>query len=91
MKLKFILEIYDNEGKLLSSEKVPSYRAIEKKTGIQYHNCRSINHICTGKLKKKFTHSTLDSLLKRVKIFDNEDNNLDSLLKCNEDNNLINI
>lgn len=73
MKDKFILEIYDDDENLLSSEKMKSYRDIQEKTGIEYHNCRTINYICSGKMVKKFTHPTLNSLMKRIKIYDNPD------------------
>jgi hypothetical protein len=72
MKDKFILELYNNDI-LISREKMKSYRQIEEKTGIAYHNCRSINLICTGKMIKKFVHPTLKDLMKKVKIIDDPD------------------
>ena len=72
MKDKFILELYNGDI-LISSEKMKSYRQIEEKTGIAYHNCRTINLICTGKITKKFVHPTLMHLMKKVKIIDDPD------------------
>jgi hypothetical protein len=68
MKDKFILEIYDDENNLITTTVYKSYRAIGLKTGIDYHNCRTIHSICMGDVKPKYLHKTLKRLLKRVKI-----------------------
>jgi hypothetical protein len=70
MKNKFILEIYDDENNLITTTVYKSYRAIGLKTGIAYHNCRTIHSICMGDVKLKYLHKTLKRLLKRVKIKD---------------------
>ena len=70
MKDKFILEIYDDENNLITSNVYKSYRAIGLKTGIDYHNCRTIHSICIGDVTPKYLHKTLKRLMKRVKIKD---------------------
>ena len=70
MKDKFILGIYDDEQNLITSNVYKSYRAIGLKTGIDYHNCRTIHSICMGDVKPKYLHKTLKLLMKRVKIKD---------------------
>lgn len=70
MRDKFILEIYDDDGELVTSNVYKSFRQIQNKTGIEYHNCRTIYSICSNDVQPKFLHKTLQKLLKRVKIKD---------------------
>jgi hypothetical protein len=70
MKDKFILEIYDDENNLITSTVYKSYRQIAAKTGLAYHNCRTIHSICTGETEPKYLHKTLKKLMKRIKIKD---------------------
>jgi hypothetical protein len=59
MKDKYIVELYDDEGKLQSSSIYKSYKQISKDLGEAYHDCRAIHLIGNGSMKKKFVHPTL--------------------------------
>jgi len=70
MRDKFILEIYDDENKLVTSTVYKSYRDIALKTGIDYHNVRTIHSICNKDIDPLYLHKTLKKLIKKVKIKD---------------------
>ena len=70
MKVKYILELYDNDGELISSDKYKTYREIAQITNEEYHNCRAIHMIGNGTSKKKFLHPTLLKLQMKMKIID---------------------
>jgi len=70
MRDKFILEIYDDDNKLVTSTVYKSYRDIALKTGIDYHNVRTLYSICNNDVQPLYLHKTLKKLIKRVKIKD---------------------
>jgi len=70
MRDKFILEIYDDENKLVTSTVYKSYRDIALKTGIDYHNVRTLYSISNNEIQPLYLHRTLQKLIKRVKIKD---------------------
>ena len=70
MRDKFILEIYDDDNKLVSSTVYKSFRDISLKTSIDYHNVRSLYGISNNEIKPLYLHKTLKKLIKKVKIKD---------------------
>jgi len=70
MKDKFLLELYDDEGIIISTSVFKSYRAIALKTGIDYHNVRTIHQINIKEIDPIYLHKTLKRLTKKVKILD---------------------
>lgn len=70
MRDKYILEIYDDENNLVTSTIYKSFREIGKKTGIEYHNCRTIYSMSMDDVSPKYLHKTLKRLYKRVRIKD---------------------
>ena len=73
MRNKLILELYDDNEELTDTIPCKSFKEIAIKTGMDYHNCRTIYSYCTGEKTPKYTHRTLKKLLKKVKILDNSD------------------
>ena len=70
MKVKYILETYDENHNLITSEQHKTYIDIALATGEDYHNCRLIHLIGNGSIKRKFLHPVLKRLQKRIKIID---------------------
>ena len=70
MKIKYILETYDENNELLTAEKYKTYIDIAKATGEPYSDCRMIHLINNGTFKPKFLHPALKKLQKRIKIID---------------------
>ena len=78
MRDKFIVEIYDNNNNLITSQHFTSYKAIAQEYDIQYSEARKLNALCESRTTCKYLHPSLKRLINRIKIYDiNNINNYD--------------